>query len=280
MRIDSQLASSTRRISANRLNATMHSAECSALAAKSLHGGWAAPKPLRSSRMRFCESSPLRLHQRIACESLHRQRLVDRARQARPPCGQSSSSSCRPDFRIRRTTAAKASGVPFIECRKRAVCCARLAVPSRSMKGCRCDSSSPLICPATLALADGLEVARVRRDRAAPKLRRHRHAGLGDVADDRHAAPRLLAGGLARHLLAVHRGRVDVQGRRLTVMRRDRQLPPVGQRQGVERAPLRAVAPQPPAQGIVARQPADAEHPSSGISSRSCAAAPGCREPS
>ena len=40
-----------------------------------------------------------------------------------------------------------------------------------------------------LALADELAVARVRRDRAAPKLRTRRHAGLGDVADDRHAAP-------------------------------------------------------------------------------------------
>ena len=38
-----------------------------------------------------------------------------------------------------------------------------------------------------LALADELVVARVRRGRAASELRR-RHAGLGDVADDRHAA--------------------------------------------------------------------------------------------
>ncbi len=71
-----------------------------------------------------------------------------------------------------------------------------------------------------LALADELAVARVRRDRAAPELRTRRHAGLGDMADDRHAAPLLLACGLRRRLLA---------------------------------------APQPPAQGIVARQPADAE---------------------
>ncbi len=56
-----------------------------------------------------------------------------------------------------------------------------------------------------LALADELAVARVRRDRAAPKLRRHRHAGLGDVADDRHAAPLLLACGLRRRLLAAPR---------------------------------------------------------------------------
>ncbi len=55
-----------------------------------------------------------------------------------------------------------------------------------------------------LALADELAVARVRRDRAAPELRR-RHAGLGDVADDRHAAPLLLACGLRRRLLAAPR---------------------------------------------------------------------------
>ena len=76
-----------------------------------------------------------------------------------------------------------------------------------------------------LALADELAVARVRRDRAAPKLRTRRHAGLGDVADDRHAAPLLLIGGLRRRLLA---------------------------------APRRAAA-MPPAQGVVARRPADAE---------------------
>ncbi len=55
-----------------------------------------------------------------------------------------------------------------------------------------------------LALADELEAARVRRDRAAPKLRR-RHAALGDAADDRHIAPLLLIGGLARALLAAPR---------------------------------------------------------------------------
>ena len=75
-----------------------------------------------------------------------------------------------------------------------------------------------------LALADELAVARVRRDRAAPKLR--------------------------RRLLAVHRGRIDVQGRPFPMVQRDRQQPAV-----------RAVAPQPPAQGVVARQPADAESP-------------------
>ncbi len=59
-----------------------------------------------------------------------------------------------------------------------------------------------------LALADGLVVARVRRGRAAPKLRRRRrHAGLGDAADDRHAAPLLLIGGLRRRLLAAPRSR-------------------------------------------------------------------------
>ena len=58
-----------------------------------------------------------------------------------------------------------------------------------------------------LALADGLEAARVRRDRAAPKLRTRRHAGLGDAADDRHAAPLLLACGLRRRLLAAPRSR-------------------------------------------------------------------------
>ncbi len=58
-----------------------------------------------------------------------------------------------------------------------------------------------------LALADELAVARVRRDRAAPKLRRHRHAGLGDVADDRHAAPLLLVRELRRRLLAAPRSR-------------------------------------------------------------------------
>ena len=80
MRIDSQLASSAWRIGANRLKASRRSAECSALAWKSLHGGCAAPKPLRSSRMRFSESSPLRLHQRTARESLRRQKLVAKAR--------------------------------------------------------------------------------------------------------------------------------------------------------------------------------------------------------
>ncbi len=58
-----------------------------------------------------------------------------------------------------------------------------------------------------LALADELAVARVRRDRAAPELRTRRHAGLGDVADDRHAAPLLLACGLRRRLLAAPRSR-------------------------------------------------------------------------
>ncbi len=58
-----------------------------------------------------------------------------------------------------------------------------------------------------LALADELEVARVRRDRAAPELRRHRHAGLGDMADDRHAAPLLLVRELRRRLLAAPRSR-------------------------------------------------------------------------
>ncbi len=58
-----------------------------------------------------------------------------------------------------------------------------------------------------LALADELEVARVRRDRAAPELRTRRHAGLGDMADDRHAAPLLLACGLRRRLLAAPRSR-------------------------------------------------------------------------
>ncbi len=110
-----------------------------------------------------------------------------------------------------------------------------------------------------LALADELEVARVRRDRAAPELRRHRHAGLGDMADDRHVAPLLLACGLRRRLLAVHRGRVDVQGHPFPMVQRDRQQPAVHQLQGMQRAALRSAAPQPPAQGIVARQPADAE---------------------
>ncbi len=58
-----------------------------------------------------------------------------------------------------------------------------------------------------LALADELVVAHVRRDRAAPKLRTRRHAGLGDAADDRHAAPLLLACGLRRRLLAAPRSR-------------------------------------------------------------------------
>ena len=110
-----------------------------------------------------------------------------------------------------------------------------------------------------LALADELAVARVRRDRAAPELRTRRHAGLGDAADDRHAAPLLLACGLRRRLLAVRRGRIDVQGRPFAVVQRDRKQPAVRQRQGVQRAPLRSAAPQPPAQGVVARQPADAE---------------------
>ncbi len=56
-----------------------------------------------------------------------------------------------------------------------------------------------------LALADELAVARVRRDRAAPELRRHRHAGLGDMADDRHVAPLLLVRELRRRLLAAPR---------------------------------------------------------------------------
>ncbi len=56
-----------------------------------------------------------------------------------------------------------------------------------------------------LALADELAVARVRRGRAAPELRTRRHAGLGDAADDRHAAPLLLACGLRRRLLAAPR---------------------------------------------------------------------------
>ena len=110
-----------------------------------------------------------------------------------------------------------------------------------------------------LALADELAVARVRRDRAAPKLRTRRHAGLGDAADDRHAAPLLLVRELRRRLLAVHRGRIDVQGRPFAVVQRDCQQPAVRQLQGVQRAALRSVAPQPPAQGVVARQPADAE---------------------
>ncbi len=74
------------------------------------------------------------------------------------------------------------------------------------------------------------------------------------MADDRHVAPLLLVRELRRRLLAVHRGRVDVQGRRLSMVQRDRQQPAVRQRQGVQRAPRRAVASQPAAQGIVARQ--------------------------
>ncbi len=92
-----------------------------------------------------------------------------------------------------------------------------------------------------LTLADGLEVARVRRGRAAPELRRH--AGLGNVADDRHAVLFLLVRELARRLLAVRRGRVDVQGHTL----------------------LRACS-------------ATASSRCSGISSRSCATPLRCRE--
>ncbi len=86
-----------------------------------------------------------------------------------------------------------------------------------------------------LALADELAVARVRRGRAAPKLRTRRHAGLGDVADDRHAAPLLLACGLRRRLLA---------------------------------APRSHRCPGPPSCGDAARPPAAAGRPASGRGTR------------
>ena len=69
------------------------------------------------------------------------------------------------------------------------------------------------------------------------------------------------------------RGRIDVQGRPFAVVQRDRKQPAVRQRQGVQRAPLRSAAPQPPAQGVVARQPADAEQ----LQQRPDAASPSLR---
>ncbi len=77
-----------------------------------------------------------------------------------------------------------------------------------------------------LALADELAVARVRRDRAAPKLRTRRHAGLGDVADDRHAAPLFLYVNSAEDF-SQRRGRVDVQGRPFPMVQRDCKQPAV-----------------------------------------------------
>ncbi len=128
-----------------------------------------------------------------------------------------------------------------------------------------------------LALADELEVARVRRGRAVPELRR-RHAGLGDMADDRHAAPLFLACELARRLLAVRRGRVDVQGRPFAAVQRDRQQSAVRQHQGRAAcaAPRRSHRPKASSPGS-RRMPSSS---SSGRSSRSCFTPLRCREPS
>ncbi len=101
-----------------------------------------------------------------------------------------------------------------------------------------------------LALADELAVARVRRDRAAPKLRTRRHAGLGDMADDRHVAPLLLVRELRRRLLAAPRSHrcpgppfSDGAAR-----------PPAAGGPPASGRAAYAATPQPPAQGIVARQ--------------------------
>ncbi len=89
----------------------------------------------------------------------------------------------------------------------------------------------------------GRVVHRVQEPRRLLRLARR------PVALDEGLPPRLVQ----------RRGRIDVQGRPFAVVQRDRQQPAVRQRQGVQRAALRSAAPQPPAQGVVARQSADAE---------------------
>ena len=145
--------------------------------------------------MRFSESSPLRLHQWITAESLRRQRLVASARQAKPPCD-SVSPPCGQSAPAGRTSAS-----PHHHRERLGRAAHRAQESSR-----RARRTLTLFGRAPLALADELEVARVRRGRAAPELRR-RHAGLGNAADDRHAAPFLLLRKLRRRLLAAPRSR-------------------------------------------------------------------------